>query len=72
MCHQAKVDGTWCGTQGELKRVLGRETLPLHRGSTEDELDDKFCLCPIDVRKIADEEGLVFEDTYMDFILHRM
>jgi hypothetical protein len=48
MCCSAKYNGIVCETQGELKKALNLETLPLIHFYTEASLKDCHCLCPID------------------------
>lgn len=58
MCRDVIIDGTLCGTHGELKAEIGGD--PIYQpGITEGEDDD--CLCGIDVDATAKQFGLTVD-----------
>lgn len=50
------VDGEMCSNQGELSRKLGGAPLAFESGY-DPKFDPTMCLCPIDLRKTASENG---------------
>lgn len=58
MCSTFKINGKWCETVGELKKVLGEAVVSCLPPSYQ-KYGDEDCLCGIDIQKLADGCGQI-------------
>jgi hypothetical protein len=62
MCGIAKVDGKWCRNQGDLKKALGLDRLPIDPCYTKEYVGkDEDCLCPVNFDVLRKRNNLSME-----------
>lgn len=70
MCSQAKINGEWCETVGQVLQQLS--PVVLDRGYKKP-VDNSSCLCPVDMEATAERNGYrVTRDETGDWIFDKV